>query len=65
MNERTLKPIYDASEKYGGMWHGFTTSGHPVACALSLENIRIIEEENLVENASLMGERLRAGFKNI
>ncbi|ANQ14479.1 aminotransferase [Vibrio natriegens NBRC 15636 = ATCC 14048 = DSM 759] len=63
MNERTLKPIYDASEKYGGMWHGFTTSGHPVACALSLENIRIIEEENLVENASLMGERLRAGFK--
>ena len=29
--------------------HGYTYSGHPVACAVALENIRIIEEENLVE----------------
>ena len=29
--------------------HGFTYSGHPVACAAALENIRIIEEEGLVE----------------
>jgi len=29
--------------------HGFTYSGHPVACAAALENIRIIREEKLVE----------------
>lgn len=29
--------------------HGFTYSGHPVACAAALENIRIIEQEKLIE----------------
>ena len=28
--------------------HGFTWSGHPVACAVSLKNLEIIERENLV-----------------
>jgi len=28
--------------------HGYTYSGHPVACAVALENLRIIEEENLI-----------------
>jgi adenosylmethionine-8-amino-7-oxononanoate aminotransferase len=41
--------------------HGFTYSGHPVACAVALPNIRIIEEERLPENAGdggayLLGE---------
>lgn len=36
-------------EKGGDFNHGFTYSGHPVACAAALENIRIIRAENLVE----------------
>ena len=28
--------------------HGYTYSGHPVACAVALENLRILEEENIV-----------------
>lgn len=28
--------------------HGYTYSGHPVACAVALENLRIIEDEGLV-----------------
>ncbi|MEQ9607362.1 MAG: aspartate aminotransferase family protein [Kiloniellaceae bacterium] len=36
-------------EKGGEFAHGFTYSGHPVACAVALENIAILEEENLVE----------------
>jgi putrescine aminotransferase len=36
-------------EKGGEFAHGFTYSGHPVACAVALENLAIIEEENLVE----------------
>ena len=31
--------------------HGYTYSGHPVACAAALANIAIIESEGLVENA--------------
>jgi putrescine aminotransferase len=33
----------------GDFSHGFTYSGHPVACAVALENIRILKDEKLVE----------------
>jgi putrescine aminotransferase len=36
-------------EEGGEFFHGFTYSGHPVACAVALENIRILEEEKLIE----------------
>jgi putrescine aminotransferase len=29
--------------------HGYTYSGHPVACAVALENLRILEEERIVD----------------
>ncbi|HEX7101535.1 MAG TPA: aspartate aminotransferase family protein [Nitrolancea sp.] len=35
--------------------HGFTYSGHPVACAVALRNIQIIEDENLPANADTVG----------
>ncbi len=38
--------------------HGFTYSGHPVACAVALENIQILESENLPENARVRGLEL-------
>ncbi len=38
--------------------HGFTYSGHPVACAVALENIGILESENLPENARVRGLEL-------
>ncbi|NSY16704.1 aspartate aminotransferase family protein [Neorhizobium sp. AL 9.2.2] len=33
----------------GDFFHGYTYSGHPVAAAAALENLRIIEDEGLVE----------------
>lgn len=38
--------------------HGFTYSGHPVACAVALANIGIIERERLWVNAAERGEQL-------
>jgi putrescine aminotransferase len=35
--------------KGGEFYHGYTYSGHPVACAVGLRNIEIIEREGLVE----------------
>jgi putrescine aminotransferase len=40
------------------MPHGFTAGGHPVACAVALANIAIIEDEGLVENAATVGDHL-------
>lgn len=39
--------------EHGGEWvHGFTYSGHPTACAVALENLRILEQEKVVETVA-------------
>ncbi|MEZ8142157.1 aminotransferase [Enterovibrio norvegicus FF-454] len=35
-------------EKGGDFNHGFTYSGHPVAAAVALENLRVMKEKNLI-----------------
>ncbi len=40
----------DLDEHGGEFAHGYTYSGHPVAAAVALENLRILEEEKIVEN---------------
>ena len=53
-------------EKGGDFNHGFTYSGHPVACAAALENLRIMEDERLVERVLLStGSHLRAAFASL
>lgn len=42
--------------------HGFTYSGHPVACAVALRNIAIVEDEKLADNAAARGTQLEAGL---
>ena len=54
-------------EKGGEFFHGFTYSGHPVACAVAIENLRLLERERLVERAGFdigpyMQRRLRETF---
>ena len=45
--------IGEALASSGEEWvHGFTYSGHPVAAAVALANIRIMEDEKLFERAS-------------
>lgn len=36
-------------EEGGEFYHGYTYSGHPVACAVALKNLEIMEREGLVE----------------
>ena len=44
--------------------HAYTNSAHPTAAAVALRNLRIFEEERLVENAQAMGDRLGAGLRD-
>ncbi|SFI78640.1 aspartate aminotransferase family protein [Celeribacter neptunius] len=43
--------IFDTLNAAEEFAHGYTYSGHPVACAVALENLRILEEEGIVERA--------------
>ena len=45
--------------------HMISFGGHPVAAAAALENIAIIEREDLVGNAAVMGEYLLGGLKEL
>ncbi len=38
-------------DKGGEFTHGYTYSGHPVACAVALKNLQIMREERIIENA--------------
>jgi 4-aminobutyrate--pyruvate transaminase len=52
--------IYDQMIEPDQMFmHGFTYSGHPVACAVALTNIGIIEAEDLPSNAAEQGAYLQ------
>jgi putrescine aminotransferase len=50
----------------GEFYHGFTYSGHPVACALALANLDILDRENLGAQArdkgALLLNKLRAAL---
>src|SRR5207245_755929 len=43
--------------------HPNTYAAHPVACAAGLANLRIMEQDHLVENAAAMGTRLLGGLR--
>ena len=63
INDAVYQPIAEQSGSLGTLGHGFTASGHPVAAAVSLENLKIIEEDNLVAHAAAMGERMHAALR--
>ena len=47
----------------GEFYHGFTYSGHPVACAVALANLDIIEGQNLAGAAATQGAKLLSGLR--
>lgn len=49
----------------GTLLHGYTYSGHPMACAVALKNIDIIEREKLADNAEKRGVDMLNGFEEI
>ena len=48
-----------------GFMHGYTYCGHPVACAVALRNLDIIEREDLAANAVSTGEHLLRGLQRL
>jgi putrescine aminotransferase len=49
----------------GTFAHGHTYGGHPVACAVALENIALIERESLAQHAAEQGEYLLQGLSSL
>jgi len=56
--------VADAFIAEGGeFYHGFTYSGHPACCAAALENLRILEDEGVIEHADEVAPYLQEQWK--
>lgn len=62
--EHVYETLVEASGKHGVFAHGFTYSGHPLACAVALKTIEIYERIKIVDHvqrvAPIFQMRLRA-----
>ncbi len=54
------EPIVDAVIKSGGFLHGFTYAGNPLACSAGVAVLEEIESQDMVSNASAMGNVLKS-----
>jgi beta-alanine--pyruvate transaminase len=67
--------IYDAMMNAGSpehvaeFFHGYTYSGHPVACAAAIATLNLFKQENLFERAAqickLLGDAMHSAFKEL
>jgi len=58
--DKIYQTLADNSQKIGVFAHGFTASGHPVATAVALENLDILEERGLLTVARELGPQFQA-----
>ncbi|MFO1269184.1 MAG: aminotransferase [Rubrivivax sp.] len=63
INDKVYQTIADAAASIGTFGHGYTYSGHPVACAVALETLKIYESDRIVEHVKRVAPRLQEGLR--
>lgn len=63
MTDAVYQIIADYTAELGTLGHGFTAGGNPVACAVGIENLNIIQEDDLMGNAARLSDRLQSGLR--
>lgn len=64
LSDQVYQVIANNSDRIGAFGHGFTATGHPVATAVALENLRIIEERGLIAHAAAIAPALQDGLRS-
>jgi 4-aminobutyrate--pyruvate transaminase len=63
VNEKVMAGLTANSEKIGVFGHGYTYSGHPVACAVALETLRVYEDERVLEHVQAIVPRFQQALR--
>ena len=64
LHERIYRALVDAGEDFA-LYHGFTYSGHPVACAAGLVNLDIIQREGLIGRTRKLAPYFKRRLKTL
>jgi len=64
VNEKVHSAIAAHSGKLGSFGHGYTYSGHPVACAVALEALKVYEDEQIVAHVQALAPAFAAGLQS-
>lgn len=65
VSDSLYQTIADASAGVGTFGHGYTYSGHPLACAVALRTLQIYEDDDIVGHVQRVGPRLQAGLQRL
>jgi 4-aminobutyrate---pyruvate transaminase len=63
INDKVYQAVADAAATVGTFGHGYTYSGHPVACAVALETLKIYESDRILEHVQRVAPRLQQGLQ--
>ena len=63
VSEQVYQAMVIESEKIGIFGHGYTYGGHPVACAVALETLKIYEEWDIVSHVRSISPTLQNGLR--
>jgi len=63
VSDAIYQVVADSSAAVGSFGHGYTYSGHPVACAVALETLRIYESDDVIGHVRQVAPRLQQGLK--
>jgi 4-aminobutyrate--pyruvate transaminase len=64
VNEKVHAAVAANSGKIGTFGHGFTYSGHPVACAIALETLKVYEDENILAHVQSLAPQFQQGLRS-
>jgi 4-aminobutyrate--pyruvate transaminase len=63
VSDAIYQVVADASASVGSFGHGYTYSGHPLACAVALETLRIYESDDIVGHVQRVAPRFKRGVQ--
>lgn len=62
---KSLFEAFKGTEEYDHFRHVNTFGGNPAACALAIENLKLLENERLVERSAALGEQILTSLAEI
>ncbi|MBN9887898.1 aminotransferase [Salipiger abyssi] len=65
IGDRVFEGMMAQSDKFGSFTHGYTYSGHPVACAVASEVLTIYQEMDLVNHVKALELGFLKGFHDL